>query len=87
MPLNAQADMGRVLAIEPEASQADALRQFVRDELGASWCWCRLPMRQSWPSTGRHRMWCCSVNRSPKSIATACSTICDRRSSQRFHSG
>ena len=35
MPLNAQAEMGRVLAIEPEASQADALRQFVRDELGA----------------------------------------------------
>ena len=35
MPLNAQADIGRVLAIEPEASQADALRQFVRDELGA----------------------------------------------------
>ena len=35
MPLNAQAEIGRVLAIEPEASQADALRQFVRDELGA----------------------------------------------------
>src|SRR6185295_4139891 len=35
MPLNAQLEMGRVLAIEPEASQADALRQFVRDELGA----------------------------------------------------
>src|SRR5262245_9067150 len=34
MPLT-QAEMGRVLAIEPEASQADALRQFVRDELGA----------------------------------------------------
>src|SRR5262245_50013172 len=35
MPLNAQAEIGRVLAIEPEASQADALRQFVRDELKA----------------------------------------------------
>src|SRR5688572_2277453 len=35
MPLNAQAEIGRVLAIEPEASQAAALRQFVRDELGA----------------------------------------------------
>src|SRR5512145_374866 len=35
MPPNAQAEMARVLAIEPEASQADALRQFVRDELGA----------------------------------------------------
>ena len=35
MPLNVQAEIGRVLAIEPEASQADALRQFVRDELGA----------------------------------------------------
>src|SRR4030095_8882580 len=35
MPLNAQAEIARVLAIEPEGSQADALRQFVRDELGA----------------------------------------------------
>ena len=34
MPLNVQADMSRVLAIEPEASQAEALRQLVRDELG-----------------------------------------------------
>ena len=35
MPLNAQAEIARVLAIEPEGSQADAIRQFVRDELGA----------------------------------------------------
>src|SRR4030095_15185824 len=35
MPLNVHAEIGRVLAIEPEASQEDALRQFVRDELGA----------------------------------------------------
>src|SRR6185503_5097620 len=35
MPLNAQAEIGRVLAIEPEGSQAEAIRQFVRDELGA----------------------------------------------------
>src|SRR4029450_1446904 len=35
MPLNAQAGIARVLAIEPEGSQADAIRQFVRDELGA----------------------------------------------------
>src|SRR5262245_12556026 len=35
MPLNAQVETGRVLAIEPEASQAEALRQFVKDELGA----------------------------------------------------
>jgi len=36
MPLNAQAEIARVLAIEPEGSQADAIRQFVRDELGAA---------------------------------------------------
>src|SRR6187397_1997446 len=35
MPLNAQAENARVLAIEPEGSQAEAIRQFVRDELGA----------------------------------------------------
>src|SRR4029079_1372823 len=34
MPLNAQAEIARVLAIEPEGSQADAIRQFVRAELG-----------------------------------------------------
>src|SRR6187200_2211037 len=32
---NAQAENARVLAIEPEGSQAEAIRQFVRDELGA----------------------------------------------------
>jgi len=33
MPLNVQADIGRLLAVEPDASQAEALRQFVREGL------------------------------------------------------
>src|SRR4029079_16053996 len=32
---NHPAEIARVLAIEPEGSQAEAIRQFVRDELGA----------------------------------------------------
>src|SRR5262245_49600850 len=33
MPLNVQADIGRLLAVEPDASQAEALRQFIRERL------------------------------------------------------
>ena len=33
MPLNVQADIGRLLAVEPDASQAEALRQFVRETM------------------------------------------------------
>src|SRR5262245_36469998 len=33
MPQTVQADIGRLLAVEPDASQAEALRQFVREGL------------------------------------------------------
>src|ERR1044071_9614665 len=33
MPQTVQADIGRLLAVEPDSSQAEALRQFVREGL------------------------------------------------------